>query len=386
MTGTLLTKALDRYNREVSTKKKSHAVESFRIAALQRSWLAAIPVNKITSTDLAKYRDQRLATINPRTGKLISAGTVRVELSLLSAVFNMCRREWRYCTSNPTENVTKPKPAPGRTRRISTREDRAILSWASRYRNSEFFSVYVIAIETAMRQSEILKLEWQRIDLKRRVILLEDTKNGSSRSIPLSIRARDAILRLGRQRAGRVFTYAAAGFKSAWRTMTSQLNLIDLKFHDVRHEAVSRLFELGVLDMMEVAAISGHKTLSMLKRYTHLRAERLVKKLDQAHRKTRLSVDDLIVSYPATVQRVDDRYILTFPDFDRLQVDALNLNEATQKASDALLRRISTMAARRLPLPVCDISSHNELNDPSTISIDALSINDEELPTVFSGQ
>lgn len=383
MTGPLLTKALDRYNREVSIKKKSHSVESFRIAALQRTWIADIPVNKITAADLVKYRDQRLATVNPRTGKPISAGTVRVELSLLSAVFNHCRREWRYCNSNPLENVTKPKPAPGRTRRISTREDKAILSWAQNYSNVEFFSVYVLAIETAMRQSEILSLTWQRIDLKRRVILLEDTKNGSPRSIPLTIRARDAILRLGRQRTGRVFKYAPAGFKSAWRTMTTHLNLADLKFHDARHEAVSRLFELGALDMMEVAAISGHKTLSMLKRYTHLRAERLVKKLDQAQRKSKLSIDDLIVSYPATVQHHADHYILTFPDFDGLQVNDRNLHDATKKASDALLRRISTMAARRQPLPVADTFDPRDLLSKSIINIDAIPMHEEGLATVF---
>lgn len=382
-----LKKALERYNTEFSAKKKSHAVETFRIAALQRTWLAQIPVHKITNLDLIKYRDERLATINRKTGRLLSPGTVRVELSLLSAVFNVCRREWQYCKSNPLDNVTKPKPSPGRTRRISAREDRAILQYTANLSNIEFFSIYVLAIETGMRQSEILSLEWANVNLRRRVAHLPDTKNNTSRDVPLSLRARDAILRLGAQRSGRIFMYTAAGLKTAWRTMLRQLDIINLKFHDARHEAISRFFELGTLSMMEIAMISGHKTLSMLKRYTHLRAEKLVRKIDQARRRVRYTIEDLMVSYQATVQNVDGRFILSFPDFENLHVADSTLEDVTRKASDALLRRVSLLAAKRMPLPAPEPLPDSP--SVSIVTIDSLSITDvdqDTLDTVFSLQ
>lgn len=125
-----------------------------------------------------------------------------------------------------------------------------------------------------MRQSEIIKLCWEHLDLKSRIAHLPDTKNGSKRDVPLSAKARDALIRLGVKSKGNVFTYTSSGIKSTWRFMLGKLGIEDLHFHDMRHEAISRFFELGSLDMMEIAAISGHKSLSMLKRYTHLKAHK----------------------------------------------------------------------------------------------------------------
>ncbi|EHC5911056.1 tyrosine-type recombinase/integrase, partial [Salmonella enterica subsp. enterica serovar Eastbourne] len=88
------------------------------------------------------------------------------------------------------------------------------------------------------------------------------------------------------QLSGTVFHYKSTGFKSAWRVALQKLKIENLHFHDLRHEAISRLFELGTLNVMEVAAISGHKSLNMLKRYTHLRAYQLVSKLDTRRRQS----------------------------------------------------------------------------------------------------
>ena len=128
----------------------------------------------------------------------------------------------------------------------------------------------MLALETAMRQGELLKLEWEHINLRIGIAHLPETKNGSKRDVPLSIKARAALLRMGVKQRGRVFSYTSNGLKSAWRIMMQRLGIEDLHFHDTRHEAASRLSELGRLDIMEIAAITGHKSLAMLKRYTHL--------------------------------------------------------------------------------------------------------------------
>ena len=151
-----------------------------------------------------------------------------------------------------------------------------------------------------MRQGELLKLEWEHINLRNRIAHLPETKNGSKRDVPLSIKARDALIRLGVKSKGRVFSYTSNGFKSAWRIMMIRLGIQDLHFHDLRHEACSRLFELGTLDVMEIAAISGHKSLAMLKRYTHLKASRLVKKLEGNKHRGQQVVINHLVPYPVT--------------------------------------------------------------------------------------
>ena len=138
-----------------------------------------------------------------------------------------------------------------------------------------------LAIETGMRMGEILSLEWRYVDMAQRVATLPDTKTGDARQVPLSTAAIAAISTLPRHiKDGRVFwTWSRAdSLENAWRRAVKAAGIIDLRFHDLRHEAVSRLFELG-LNAMEVASISGHKTLQMLKRYTHLKASELVKKL-----------------------------------------------------------------------------------------------------------
>ena len=131
-----------------------------------------------------------------------------------------------------------------------------------------------------MRQSEIVSLRWKHVDLKKRVAYLPDTKNGDSRGVPLSTAAVDVLTALQRsERDDGVFPgLTAEAVKRAFMRACARANIEGLHFHDLRHEATSRLFERG-LDAMSVATITGHKTLQMLKRYTHLKAEDLANKL-----------------------------------------------------------------------------------------------------------
>lgn len=262
--------ALDLYRERVSILKKGYAQEKYRIEQIGRSFLGQKIVREVTSVDIATYRDQRLLEVNPRTKKPLSTATVRLEMSLLSNFFDIGRIEWGICDGNPVANVRKPKIPPGRDRRLTAREDRLILRYSHNHSNAELYSIVVLALETAMRQGEILNLQWENLNLKTRVAHLPETKNGTKRDVPLSLKAREALIRLGVKSNGKVFKYTPEGLKSTWRFMLRKLGIEDLHFHDLRHEAISRLFELGSLDMMEVAAISGHKSLAMLKRYTHL--------------------------------------------------------------------------------------------------------------------
>ena len=129
-----------------------------------------------------------------------------------------------------------------------------------------------------MRRSEILGLTWDNIDLEKRTAFLPITKNGSSREVPLTARAFEVLRQQQSKKIVRPFPVKANAFRLAWDRLRARAGLVDFKFHDFRHEALSRFFEMG-LSIPEVALISGHRDVKMLMRYTHLRAEDLVKKI-----------------------------------------------------------------------------------------------------------
>jgi integrase len=204
--------------------------------------------------------------------------TIRLHLALLSHLFEVARKEWRMASlTNPVELVRKPKLPYGRERRLEDDEEARLLS-ACQNVNPELAAIARFAIETAMRQGEIIGMTWAMIDLKRRVVHLPDTKNGLARDVPLSTAAEQVLAALPRRLDGKVWTYTQDGMRASWRRALKHATITGLTFHDLRHEATSRLFEKG-FNPMEVSAITGHKTLQMLKRYTHLRAEDLAKRM-----------------------------------------------------------------------------------------------------------
>ncbi len=278
---TTLADALDRYRREVSIHKKSHPVEKYYIQHWEGSKLAPLALSAIRGSDVAQYRDMRL-----KGG--LSPTSVKHELALLSHLFSVAAREWGMeSLGNPVKAIRQPAMARGRERRVSDAEVEAICKFV----NSELAVCIRLALHTAMRRGELLKLRWADIDFTKAVAVLHDTKNGDRRIVPLSSVAMGLLLALVRRLDGRVFdlkeSRVSHGLLAAVRKAreayeaqggTDERLLVDLHFHDLRHEAVTRFFELG-LNPMEVANISGHKTLAMLKRYTHLRAEDLARKL-----------------------------------------------------------------------------------------------------------
>ena len=172
-----------------------------------------------------------------------------------------------------------PTSSPMRNRRLEDGEFDRLKESAKQTKNPHIWPVIVFAIETRMGRGEILGLRWEHVDLDRRIAFLPLTKNGSSREVPLSTKAAQVLARQ-RQRndTPSPFPVTPNGFRLAWDRLRSRAGLSDLRFHDLRHEAISRFFELG-LNIPEVAVISGHKDPRMLFRYTHLRAEEIVHKL-----------------------------------------------------------------------------------------------------------
>jgi integrase len=269
---TTLHEALERYGREVTPTKKGARQELTRVRAWQKRRLSQSALANIRGADVAEYRDERMAS-----GR--SGTTVRNELTLLSQVFEMAAKEWGMeGLDNPVRRVRLPKPAKERNRRLQAGEEEKLFK-ACDARSSWLGQVVRLAIETAARQGELLALKWSDIDLKARVAEVRDSKNGESRQLPLSPKAIEVLASLPRSIDGRVFPLTQFWVSATFHKAAVDAGLNDLRFHDLRHEATSRLFESKKFDLMEVATITGHKELRMLRRYTHLRAEDLAARL-----------------------------------------------------------------------------------------------------------
>jgi integrase len=243
----------------------------------------------------------RLAGDPDKNGKLRhrSNNTVRLELALLGHLFTVAIKEWGIgLPFNPVSSIRRPAPGSGRNRRLTQEEQNCLLQAVDKYSNPMFGWIVRIAVQTGMRLSEIATLRVRQVDIQRRVARLEHTKNSSPRTVPLTAEATrvftEALANPLRPVETELVFFGEPGrdgirrpylFEKAWTDAKRTAGLEDFRFHDLRHEAVSRFVEAGQSDQ-EVSAISGHKSMQMLKRYTHLRAEDVVQKLDRIARAT----------------------------------------------------------------------------------------------------
>ena len=274
---TTIAELLDRYLQEYTSQKRGAGPEACRIRALLRHPLAKRFIGTVHGVDIAGYRDERLTKVTP--------GSLRRELTILSQLFEVSRKEWGIYVHNPVRDIKLPAENSARNRRLqdaqdgSDSEEARLFAACRRSRNPYLLPIVKLALETAMRQSELVGIHWRHIDLKHRTIFLPQTKNGDSRTVPLSTDAVAVLTDLPRGIKGDVFPgVTTEAIKKAFIRATRRTDLEDLHFHDLRHEATTRFFEQG-LNIMEVSSITGHKDLQMLRRYTHLRAEDLAKKL-----------------------------------------------------------------------------------------------------------
>ena len=188
---------------------------------------------------------------------------------------------------NPLKNIRKPGSGVARDRRLEAGEYEALKAYLSSSGNAYAAAAFELAIETSLRQAKLFALCWEWVDLQTRVVRIpsafrEMGNKGVPAVLPLTRRAGEVLAALqvrdGRTE-GKVLDTTANAVVCLWKRATKALQIHNLRWHDLRHEAASRLFEKG-LNPIEVASITGHKSMQMLKRYTHLRPEDLVAKLD----------------------------------------------------------------------------------------------------------
>lgn len=268
----LLTDLLQRYVEEVSPTKRSELRERQTIQFMQRHKIAAYSMEKLTPAVVAGYRDERLKTV--------AAGTIIRELSILSSAISHARKEWGLPTANPCALVRKPAAPQGRTRLLTANEEARLIAELQpiRRRSKWMAPLVALALETAMRRGELLSMRWENVNLQAQTVLLPLTKNGTARVVPLSKKAVAVLEALPNSSTGLVFPISYMVVNNCFVDACKRAQIANLHFHDLRHTATTRLAE-KLPNVIELASVTGHQTIQMLKRYFHPKAEVLAQKL-----------------------------------------------------------------------------------------------------------
>jgi integrase len=234
---------------------------------------------KITADKVNVCKRELMTRTSPRGGgdKPLKAATVNHYLCALSAVLNHAMREMNWIRHNPMQEVKKMQVKNARVRFLSPEERDAILkACKAPGRHRLLFPLVMVAMCTGMRKSEILALHWKDVDLDKRVVIVQASKNGDRRSVPITGPALEVMqdLRKIRHIASDLVFARKDGvgpieLKKQWEAALEQSKVENFRFHDLRHTAATYLLQAGA-SLPELSAILGHRSLQMVKRYAHM--------------------------------------------------------------------------------------------------------------------
>ncbi|RYZ14579.1 MAG: site-specific integrase [Myxococcaceae bacterium] len=275
--------AIDRYLTVTlpQSKHRKAAAEQTRLLTWWKTELGTRALVTITPATIAAVRD-RMATEKVRGGGLRTGATINRYITALSAVLTVAVKEYGWLTKNPIPNVTRMPDSKGKERFLSEEERQALLAACEASPTLQLAPLVKLALATGARKSELMGLIWANVDLKRRTVRFEDTKNGDNRTVPLAPSA-VAVLeawKRGRVPVGLVFPFTTDSMEKPWRDARAAAGLENFRFHDLRHSAASYLAMSGA-SLMDIAAILGHKTLAMVKRYSHLSEQHTTAAIDR---------------------------------------------------------------------------------------------------------
>ena len=252
-----LKEIVERFVKDTIPLRSSGANEAIRLRAFLREPISNLPLIQISRSDISQYRDKRLREVRRNT-------LVR-DFGLIRTVVSTAINDWGIKVHNPFQSFSVRREPDQRNRRISGEElERLMAAYCG---NRYLKPSITLALETSMRLGELLQLKWDKIDIKRGLAELPRTKNGHGRVVPLT---RTALETLEELKGDSIYVLPVKPdtLKQSWRRLVKRTGINDLRFHDLRHEAISRLLEVG-LTIPEVASVSGHRTASMLARYAH---------------------------------------------------------------------------------------------------------------------
>lgn len=267
-----------KFEEEVIREFKSWKADRSRLRNIRDHKISKLLLINLTTTELNKF-------IEDRKIDSMSNTSINHEITLISRVLNVCMKKWGINLPKGVPYSDRPKKEEGRQRRVSNQEIEAIISATQ---SKLLGSIIILAVETAMRRSEIVSIEHKNINLENKSLVLNNTKNGDRRVVPLSQKAILVIQSIPRNINGRLFNVSSDSVTQSFERAVARAKknyigndssfLEDLRFHDLRHEGTTRLAK-KVPNIIELASITGHKSVEMLKRYYHPDPTEMAEKL-----------------------------------------------------------------------------------------------------------
>ncbi len=263
---------LERYKRSEIPRKRDRT----NPARYANFW-----IDRIGDLKLARLNRAQVVEIRDELAEDKSPATVNRYLALLSHACTMAEREWEWMDFNPLRKVGRLQEANGRVRYLSDDERDRLLRAAKASTHPHLYAIVLLALTSGARKGEVLGLHWKDVDLASKRAILHDTKNRERRTLTLVPPVVNELKKLKKVRridTDLIFTHPATGkpnpfyFDKAWREARAKAKLDDFRFHDLRHSCASYLAMNGATTA-EIAAVLGHKTLAMVKRYSHLSDE-----------------------------------------------------------------------------------------------------------------
>jgi integrase len=266
---------VERYIKEILPQKP----RSFKAQSSQLNWfkseIGSYSLADVTPSLLIEYRSKLIENPNQR-GLERTPATINRYYAALSHAFTIAVKEWEWMQENPILKITKLKEPSGRTRYLSDDERKALLKACQESQSQYLYILVILALSTGARKMEIAGLKWQDVDLQRNLIFLHDTKNKEKRSLPLTGFSKELMQKHFETRnknSDLVFPAKnlrkPIDIRTPFETALKRAEIEDFTWHDLRHSAASYLAMNGA-SLAEIAAVLGHKTLSMVKRYSHL--------------------------------------------------------------------------------------------------------------------
>ena len=275
-----LAELIDRYIRDVLPSKPKDMKKQQALLGWWRDQMGSYTLSDVTPSMIAEYRDKLAGGVTVR-GSQRSPATVNRYLAALSHAFTIAVTEWEWLDDSPMRKVRKQTESRGRVRFLSDEERARLLKVCKESSNPYLYTVVVLALSTGMRQGEIMGLTWDDVDLNKGRAILHETKNGERRAVALTGHALELLKELGKVRridSKLLFPSKEIApqkpqkpmdLRTPWEQALKKAEILDFRFHDLRHSAASYLAMNGA-SLAEIAEVLGHKTLQMVKRYAHL--------------------------------------------------------------------------------------------------------------------
>ncbi|MDA0960876.1 MAG: site-specific integrase [Proteobacteria bacterium] len=258
---------LDKYWLYAEKHHKGATNEKIVIRALQREVWVKKPIDELNKVDIVQYRDQRLLNVKPSTFKR--------QLNLLRSAAHKAAVEWNWKVDQEIfRDLRLPKQDEKHIRRITPDIEYGLLVAAEKSKNPLMRPIIEIALDTGLRRGELLQLRADYVDLAEQIVVATNTKNGHCRPVPLTKRAVANFRGLLEHGTTKLLPMTPNAVRLAFERIRSRSGHPWVRFHDLRHEAISRWFELG-MTIPEIMQLSGHRDSNVLMRYAHAYNQRV---------------------------------------------------------------------------------------------------------------